>query len=523
MPADVATSGRRRALVAFAFAAVLAAALAGALGCGSGAGSASRATTPPTPVDHSLAKRTKGGPNFLVVLVDDQADNSFKARYMPQTFHWIVNPGTRFENGLAAPPLCCPDRAGFLTGNYPHNSGVFSNHPGYSTLKGKDNTLPVWLSRAGYRTALIGKYLNHYYGDEGLRPAPGWGTWFAQTNREQYYDYPVSDNGVQRQYGTARSDYSTDVFSKKAAQFVKGGAGKKNPFFLWLTYNAPHGVKDAGPACGNHNPRPPTGAMARRLKGHDVPRPVSFNERDMSDKPSTIRNLPPINARDIRHLDRRWRCTLATMSAADQGVGRVMRALKSSGQLDNTIVFYMSDNGFYFGEHRIVSGKQYPYEPGLKVPMAVRIPARYRSRPQPSVSSQVVSEVDATPTILDYAGGLPSCRAAGHCRRIDGRSLRPLIGGSGSWPAGRGVLAEIAADQGAYSAIRTQRWVYVLYKDGEKELYDLRRDPGQLRNVAGQPAYAGTEAQLAKRLASLRRCSGARGVARPVDGKPLCE
>ncbi len=509
--------------MALALSVALAAALAGVLGCGSGGGSPSTATAKPTPVDKRLAKRTAGGPNFLVILVDDQATNSFKARYEPQTFKWIVDPGTRFANGLAAPPLCCPDRAGFLTGGYPHSSGVFSNHPGYSDLRGKGNTLPVWLARAGYRTALIGKYLNHYYGTEGLRPAPGWDTWFSQTNREQYYDYPVSDNGVERQYGSARNDYSTDVFSQTAARFIKDGTGKKSPFFLWLPYNAPHGVKDAGPGCGNHNPRPPSGAMARRLKGHGVPRPASFNERDMSDKPTTISKLPPINARDIRHLDRRWRCTLATMSAADKGVGRVMRALKDSGQLDNTIVFYMSDNGFYFGEHRILSGKQYPYEPGLRVPMAVRVPPRYRSGPQPSVSSQVVSEIDATPTILDYAGGLPSCKAPKHCRRIDGRPLQPLLGDRGTWPADRGVLAEIAADQGAYSAIRTQRWVYVRYDDAQSELYDLRRDPGELRNLAGKPAYAPIEAELGARLKRLRRCSGARGIVQPVHGKPLCE
>jgi N-acetylglucosamine-6-sulfatase len=254
-----------------------------------------------------------------------------------------------------------------------------------------------------------------------------------------------------------------------------------------------------------------------------VPKPPSFNERDVSDKPLAISKLPPVSPRDVRHLDRRWRCTLATMSAADQGVGRVMRALKRSGQLDNTIVFYMSDNGFYFGEHRILSGKQYPYEPGLRVPYAVRVPARYRERPQPAVSTEVVSNEDATPTILDYAGGLPSCRSAKHCRRIDGRPLQPLLGDRGPWPADRGVLAEIAADQGAYSAVRTERWIYVRYDDAQSELYDLRRDPAELLNLAGKPAYAQVEAELGARLNRLRRCSGARGVVAPVHGKPLCE
>jgi arylsulfatase A-like enzyme len=522
LPAELVTRGRRRALSALALAAMIAAVAAGALGCGSDGGSPSTATVHPTPVDPRLARQAADAPNFLVILMDDQATNSFDPRYMPETFRWIVDPGTRFTNGLAAPPLCCPDRAGFLTGQYPHGSGVFSNHPGYRDLIDPGNTLPVWLARAGYGTAMIGKYLNHYYGVKGLQPAPGWGTWFSQTNRELYYDYPVSDNGVERNYGTARSDYSTDVFSARAADFVDRSASDRRPFFLWLTANSPHGVKHSGPACGNHNPQPPTGRSARRLKGTAVPKPASFDERDVADKPVAISQLPRVSKRDVRHLDRSWRCTVATMSAADKGVGHVMRALERSGELGHTIVFYMSDNGFYFGEHRILSGKQYPYEPGLRVPYAVRVPAAYRNGPQPSTSNAVVSEVDATATILDYAGGLPACTAA-RCRRVDGRSLRPLLGGAGGWPRGRGVLAEIAADQGAYSAIRTGRWTYVRYDDAESELYDLERDPDELRNLAGNPAYDGIKAGLDARLARLRRCSGARGVDRPQDGKPLCE
>jgi len=199
-----------------------------------------------------------------------------------------------------------------------------------------------------------------------------------------------------------------------------------------------------------------------------------------------------------------------------------MRALERSGQLGNTIVFFMSDNGFYFGEHRIISGKQYPYEPGLRVPYAVRVPARLRPFRERATSRQVVSEQDATATILDYAG-VPSCASQGRCRRVDGRSLMPLLGGTGDYPSGRGVLAEIKADQGQYSAIRTRNWVFVRYDDGESELYDLMSDPYQLRNVAGRAASAPVERRLAARLDRLRRCSGARGVVKPAQGKPLCE
>ena len=118
-------------------------------------------------------------PNFLIVLSDDQAQNSFKRAYMPHTFADVVDKGTRFRDGVAAPPLCCPDRAGILTGQYPHNHGVFSNDPGYPTLRDKEDTLPVWLSQAGYRTGFVGKFLNGYRPRRKAPPAPGFDRWFS--------------------------------------------------------------------------------------------------------------------------------------------------------------------------------------------------------------------------------------------------------------------------------------------------------------------------------------------------------
>jgi N-acetylglucosamine-6-sulfatase len=519
--ADYPTLGGGRTLAGLALAVPLVATCAIA-GCGSSSPRTQAATAKRVPVDKTLARRAAGGPNFIVILTDDQAQNSFKARYMPQTYRWIVDPGTNFVDGLAAPPLCCPDRAGFLTGEYPHSSGVFSNHPGYPTLRAKANTLPAWLARAGYRTAMIGKYLNHYYGAEGATPAPGWRTWFAQTKPESYYRYGVSDNGVLRHFGAAKRDYSTGVFTRGAVKFIRSSGGGPHPFFLWLPYNAPHGTRRPGPDCGNHNPEPKDAAAFDRFRRARLPRPVSFNEANVSDKPRAIRKLPRIDHHDLERIRLGWRCTLATMSSVDRGVGRVMRTLKRTGQLGRTIVFYLSDNGFYFGEHRIFSGKQYPYEPGLRVPYAVRIPARYRDASQPAVSRQVVSNEDVTATIMRYAHLRP-CAGPGRCRRIDGRPLQPLLGGPGRWPAGRGVLAEIKADQGQYAAIRTRSWIYVRYDDGERELYDLRTDPQELRNLAGTRGARGLESRLAARLVRLRRCSGASGIARPINGRPLCE
>jgi N-acetylglucosamine-6-sulfatase len=145
------------------------------------------------------------------------------------------------------------------------------------------------------------------------------------------------------------------------------------------------------------------------------------------------------------------------------------------------------------------------------VPFAVRVPKAYRRRAMRPTSRAVVSEQDIAPTLLDYAGGVASCATASHCRAIDGRSLRPLLGGGGRWPADRGVLSEINDLGVHYAAIRTRRYMYARYADGERELYDLRADPYELRNRAPDPALRGVKAALARRLAALRRCAGHSG------------
>ena len=163
-----------------------------------------------------------------------------------------------------------------------------------------------------------------------------------------------------------------------------------------------------------------------------------------------------------------------------------MRELRAAGELRNTLVFYLSDNGYFFGEHRVREGKALPYEPSLNVPYAVRVPQRLRTGALPRTSGAVVANVDVAPTILDYAGGAKPCAAGGNCRTLDGRSLRPLLGEPGRFPRHRGVLAELSGHSASheYAAIRTRRFTYVEYDDGERELYDLRRDPYELRNLA---------------------------------------
>jgi N-acetylglucosamine-6-sulfatase len=460
----------------------------------------------------------------VLVIVDDQADNSFKAGFQPQTFRWLVDGGTRFANGLAAPPLCCPARAGLLTGDYPHSSGVFWDTPGYPDLVDNGDTLPVWLQRAGYRTGLVGKFMNGYDDREGLGPAPGFGYWFNLLGTQRYYRYQVSDQGLLRSYGGDRHDYSTDVFARQAMRFIRDSSIGSRPFFLWLGFDAPHTPHTSYVrGCGGNDPIPPDYEAVRRFRHVPLPRSASYNERDVSDKPEMVSHLPRLSRRDLHDLRRRFHCTLGADLEIDRAMGRLRRELKRDGELGPTIVFYLSDNGYFFGEHRIPSGKALPYEPALRVPYAVRVPPRYRPHRQDRVSHQLVTNEDIAATILDYAGNPPSCAEALDCRTLDGRSLRPLLGGSARWPEDRGILAEISGGEKHWRAVRTPRYLYARYRDGGRELYDLRRDRDELHNLALEPAAASVERSLARRLARLRHCAGIEGRDQTLNGAPFCE
>jgi N-acetylglucosamine-6-sulfatase len=488
------------------------------------------------------AQAVQGVPNFLFVLVDDQATNSFHRRFMPRAYRWIVDRGTKFTDAIAAPPLCCPDRAGLLTGQYPHNNHVWSNSPGYPALADPANTLPVWLDRAGYRTGFFGKFMNHYGTVRKLEPAPGFDRWFAFTQEWlTYYDYNVSDDGTRRSYGHARADYSSDVLTDQAGAFIRDSLGASQPFFAWLSYTAPHLNPVTSGPCAGDNPVPPDRATFRRFASASLPKPPSFNEAGIADKPRGVARLPKLDAERLAQIRLRWRCTLATVSGIDSSLGRLMAQLHDEHALRDTIVIYLSDNGFFFGEHRIPKGKGLVYEPALRVPFAISVPRAFRTGPVDDRAGAVVANQDLAPTLLSYVkrygGTAAPCNSPANCRRLDGRSLMPLLNGRRG-KAGRGILVEIDSREGAgagaatkrrrrdpecncaYEAIRTHRYVYSKLASGERELYDLARDPDELRNRVGSRRYRATRRGLAERLASLERCSGHREAR---DGAPPCE
>jgi arylsulfatase A-like enzyme len=345
-------------------------------------------------------------------------------------------------------------------------------------------------------------------------------------------------------YGARRADYSSDVLTEQAGAFIRDSLQASRPYFAWLAYSAPHIRPTTRGLCAGKNPIPPDEATFRRFAHQALRHPPSFNEPVASDKPKRIAKLPKLDPAHRAEMRLRWHCTLATMSGVDTALGRLMSQLRGEGALRNTIVLYLSDNGFFFGEHRIPDGKGLVYEPALRVPLAMRVPRAFRSGPLEPQRSAVVANQDIAPTILRYVhlygGSARPCNIATHCRRLDGRSLLPLLKGPGSWPRDRGVLAEIDARlppsaaraskrrrvdpecNCAYEAIRTRRNLYSELSTGERELYDRAIDPDELLNRVRAPQLASERRRLAARLASLKRCSGERGRDSPRPA-PFCE
>jgi N-acetylglucosamine-6-sulfatase len=458
------------------------------------------------------------GPNILVVTTDDQPASQFLRHVMPFTFRFFHRHGSVFVDSLAVPPLCCPDRAGFLTGEYAQNHGVLTNESGYADLREKQNTLPVWLRRAGYRTALVGKYLNEYPA-LGPTPAPGWDRFFAAGGETiGYRDFDVGVDGQPRHYDA--SHYSTDVYTHAAMRFIGNATGAQQPFFLWLTYNAPHTIPEGQAPCSGESAQPKSMADYRQAAGVPLPERPRDQERDVSDKGPWVAGLPPLSPHRFAWIHRKWQCALATLRSVDRGLRSIIGQLRREGELRRTLMVFTSDNGFFYGEHRIPADKRLPYDPSLRVPLAIFVPPGLAAGQRDSPVTSLVSNVDLAPTLLDYAEGQP-CKNAGRCRTLDGHSLRPLLEGRApAWTRHRALPIELNEDFN-YQAMRTPGILFMrLLADRtgrlahpEYELYDLRRDPRELHNMwtRSERVSKSRRQRLIRRLGRLTHCAGTHG------------
>lgn len=510
----------RRAVAIFALAGLTA--LAGtwlSRGGGEGLPAARAATVPPA------------RPNIILVLTDDLDLNLGTLEQLPSLKAMLAEQGVTFTHMFVSESLCCPSRSSIQRGQYVHNHQVLGNSPPeggfekFHALGEDQSTIGTWLQAAGYRTGLMGKYLNGY--PDTVAPTyvpPGWDEWDSPAAGNPYseFNYTLNENGILVAYGSQPEDYLTDVLSGKAASFIQQAPADSRPFFLYVATYAPH------------QPATPAPRYADAFPGAKAPRLPSYNEADVSDKPAWVQAHPLLTPAQEARMDALYRRRLQSMLAVRDLVGHLLDTLQATGQLDHTYIFFTSDNGYHIGEHRLRAGKLTAYEEDIRVPLFVRGPGM----PAGAVRGEFVGNVDLAPTFAALAGAaVPDF--------VDGRSLVPLLVGAAAEPWRGAFLVEqeevyfagsptptTVADpallepldpfelamasaarpsgQGipAYSALRTPTHTYVVYSTGERELYDLRADPYELTNIV-KSADPVLIARLEAWLDAYRQCHGA--------------
>jgi arylsulfatase A-like enzyme len=446
-------------------------------------------------------------PNIVVIQVDDMTTSQLVRQAMPFVSHEIQDKGTTFDRYYDPYPICCPSRTSLLTGQYPHNHGVLVNfapyaYPGFKASPAFTSNVATWLQETGYRTIHVGKFLNQYGENDPSEVPPGWSAWHSvpgDNDARLYYGSRMNDNGVVNE----ESGYSTDVLTGWAVDEIE--ASTDQPFYLQVDYNAPHADAAGGPG-----PTPPE-RFAHAFPKARAPRGAAFNEDNVRDLPSFLRDHR-LSPHQQRGIDQAYRNGLRSLRGVDQGVQWIFEALRRQGKLDDTYVFFLSDNGFFEGQHRFVAGKYLPFEPSARVPLLVR----GLGIPQGGVSEELNANIDLAPTFLQIAGTMRP--------GIDGRSLLPYAEDP-SKLSGRPILLEgftgkpgvdyfpegskSTAPVTNYFGVVNQDWKFVHFARGGAELlYHLNVDPEETENLANRNNY-NTDRLRLKRLATrLSTCKG---------------
>jgi len=512
--------------------------------------------------------------NIVVVMVDDLSQEAFDALvqggWMPNLKSNVIDKGVSFQNSFVTNSQCCPSRATFLTGQYSHNHAVYSNignhplkagitWPGWFTTATQpgtnESTIATWLADAGYHTGYIGKYLNGYgasapesVADPQTYIPPGWAEWNGLIDPSTYkvYDYLMNQNGVVTNYGSAEADYQTDVLTGLAIDFINRAANNSLPFFLVVAPLAPHlEVINPLELLTGNDPRDGLGATIRPAKRHeyliddvvgngelpDLPLKPSFNESNVSDKPGCPRPLPPVEAAvsfepycvadalafrgaaDTAAVNKQYKSMLASMIAVDDMIGGIIAELVQKNLLSNTVFIFTSDNGWIYGEHRMI-GKELAYEESIRVPLVVSAPGGQIS----AQSSKIVLNNDWAPTIAALAGVVPPYET-------DGVSFLPLLTNpeDASWHR-RFFLVErwfvpslFKFESPTLFAVRRiyggQNYVYITSHTDQsdpatatyREFYEMNSDPYQLQSI---PLPESLNQMLDNLTLYFRRCKG---------------
>ena len=441
------------------------------------------------------AVRGAGRPSIVMIVTDDMRADDWEV--LPRTRALLADAGTTFPNFFLTTPQCGPSRASILTGRYAHSTGVYGNEGTYTIFRDsglEDDSVAVWLQRAGYRTALVGKYLNGYEDDGNGAVPSGWTDWHGLA-AGNYDQFTLSENGTLTRFRSKDRVYSTDIFTERALSIITE-TEQDQPLFLMLNVAAPH------------NPAEPAARHADLFPEAAVPRTDAFNEADVADKPRHIRTIDLFTPEHIAEQDALRRARWQTLQAVDEAVERIVGMLETTGRLESTVILFLSDNGFLLGEHRW-GEKSVPYEESIRVPLLVRGPGFAAG----AIREELVGNVDLAPTLAVIAGlDVPET--------VDGRPL-PMTHTDPSPPRQAILIQDLKADEAEYwyRALRTPSLLYAEYYTGERELYDLADDPMQLTNLAGESVARDIVAVLSARLAVLAGCRGS--TCRTAEDEPL--
>ena len=424
-------------------------------------------------------------PNVVFILMDDLRWDELRCMGHPfvQTpnIDRLAAEGTKFRNAFVTTPLCSPSRASFLTGLYAHGHGITDNTDRAAQSKAL-RTYPRMLQDSGYETGFVGKF--HMGVDDS--PRPGFDSWVSFKGQGTYHDPELNVDG--RMVKTR--GYTTDILSGRAVDFLKRPHSK--PFFLWLAHKAVHPeltqYADGSISDPNGGQFIPADRHRELYAGRAVPRRPNAMQPPAG-KPALerkIEGVPPLGPATGTD-DETIRNRLRMLKAVDEGVGEILWTLEKAGQLDNTAIIFTSDEGYFFGEHGLSIERRLAYEESIRIPLVVRYPRTVRAG---STVDAFALNIDIAPTVLELAGVRPE-------QAMHGRSLVPLLrGASTGWR--KSFLIEYFSDKTmprishmGYTALRTQRWKYIHYTElqGMDELYDLQKDPYEMRNVIRQAAH----------------------------------
>jgi len=452
----------------------------------------------------AIAQAASTRPNILVILTDDQRWDALGVVQQEQganaLFPWFQTPnldrlakeGARFRNVFVTTSLCSPSRASLLSGQYARTHRVLNNFTEYP------NDLPGYprrLHESGYKTAYIGKW---HMGEDNDEQRPGFDFWMSHRGQGNYFDNEFNVNGTRRKF----PGYYTTVVTDAAVEWL--GRSHTQPWLLVVGQKAPHG-----------GPIQPEPRFEHALDAFPIRKPVNLeNYATAQGKPAWLEeSLPtwhgvqgPLYGQ--KEYDRFVRAYLATLLSIDESVGRIYQALERSGQLNNTLIVFTSDNGFVLGEHGRVD-KRTAYEESLRIPLLVRYPPRIKAG---TVVDPMVLNLDLAPSLLDVAG-------VRSLKGIAGRSWKRLAEGRGRSIHDAFLYEYNYEKQFPYTpnvrAVRTDEWKLIRYPHGDgspdrftAELYQISTDPYELLNRINDPAAAAIRKTLERELERQSRRAG---------------